>query len=244
MDIDIAKDEFMKYASNYLAYGKMITLKINHTVRVVDLCKYLSEKLNLNEEEKEVAMIIGLLHDLARFEQWKKYQTFKDLDSIDHADLAVEILKKNNFLRKFIKNDKYDEIILNSIKYHNKYKIPSNLDEKESIFVKLIRDADKLDILYLYIDKEIDLELDENELSERVYNTLLNEKTINRKDIRSKIDRLSVSLGFVFDIYYQDSLKLIKDNNYYDTIIEYYKNKTNNKKFKEQLDDIKEVINN
>ena len=38
-----------------------------------------------------------------RFEQYKKYETFKDLESIDHGDLGAEILE--NDIRKYIETD-------------------------------------------------------------------------------------------------------------------------------------------
>ena len=239
-----AIQEFKNYTDNYLEYGKMITLKINHTLRVVELCEKIAKSLDMSDEEIFIAKIIGLLHDIGRFEQWKEYKTFKDIDSIDHANLGVEILKKDNYLRKYIKDDKYDQIILDSIMYHNKYIFPNNLDEKTSIFAKLIRDADKIDILYLYIDKEIDLELDEKKFTKPVYESLINKKDIDRKQIKTKTDRFSVALGFIFDINYKYSFKYLKDNKYLDTIIDFYENKLNSEEFNKQLEEIRKVINN
>ena len=122
-----AIQEFKNYTDKYLEYGKMINLKINHTLRVVNLCEEIAKSLNMNDDEIFIAKMIGLLHDIGRFEQWKEYQTFKDFESIDHADLGVEILRKDNYLRKYIKEEKYDNLILNSIKYHNKFTIPDSL---------------------------------------------------------------------------------------------------------------------
>lgn len=242
--MDKAIAEFKNYTSNYLAYGEMIQLKINHTLRVVEYCERIAKSLNLKEEEIEIAKIIGLLHDIGRFEQWKVYNTFRDLDSIDHADLGVEILEKDNYLRKYIEDDKYDEIILNSIKYHNKYEISKELDEKNKLFAKLIRDADKIDILYLRVIGELEVELDDNPLNDSIYNTLINKKSINRKDLKTKTDRLGVSLGFVFDINYKESFKILREVKYFDKIIDIYKEKTNNNKLKEQLEEIRKIINN
>ena len=241
--IDKAIEEFKKYTSNYLDYGKMITLKINHTFRVVDLCEKLAISLNLSEEEINIAKIIGLLHDIGRFEQWKDYETFADRKSIDHADLGISILQKDNYIRKFIEDDSYDDIIINSIKYHNKCTIPEDLDEKTSLFVKLIRDADKIDILYLYVDREVDLDLDDTPFIDTIYNNLINKKIIDRNYIKTKTDRLSISLGFVFDINYEYSFKYLNDIKYYDNIIDFYKGKTNNKDLNEQLENIRKVIN-
>lgn len=236
--------EFLKYTSNYIKYGERIELKIKHTFRVMRLCEEIAYKLDLNEEEVRVAKIIGLLHDIGRFEQWKKYQTYRDLDSVDHADLGVKILKKNNYLRKYIEDEKYDDIILKSIKYHNKYKLPKNLSNKELLFVNLIRDADKIDILRLYTIKGIELELDNNAFSDEVFNSLLKGKEISRKAITNKTDRLSISLGFIYGINYRCSLEYLRDKKYFDTIVDMYKKKSKNKELGKQLDEILKVINN
>ena len=242
--MDKAITEFKRYTNNYLDYGKMIDLKINHTLRVVDLSEKLAKDLNLSEKEIYISKIIGLLHDIGRFDQWKDYGTFKDMASIDHADLGVKILKKDNYIRKYIEDDSYDKIIFKGVKYHNKYLLPKNLTKKEELFCKMIRDVDKIDILYLYTTKEINLELDDKAFSKNVYNSLLNRKDIYRKDLKSKTDRLSISLGFIFDMNFTSSIKLVKDKKYFDTIIDMYKKKTKNKELQEQLEEIRKVINN
>ena len=236
--------EFLKYTNEYLKYKGRIELKIKHSFRVMRLCENLALNLGLSEEEVEIAKLIGLLHDIGRFEQWRRFETYSDKDSLDHADLGVRILKKNNYLRKFIETDKYDDIILKSIKCHNKYRLPKNLSEKELLFVRLIRDADKIDILRLYTLKGIDLELDNNAFSDEVYESLLNKKEISRKEITTKTDRLSVSLGFVFDINYEYSFNYLKEKGYFDTVVDMYKNKTKNNDLKNQLEEMRKVINN
>ena len=238
-----AIEEFTKYTNNYLKYGDMIKLKINHTLRVVDLCERIAKSLNLTEEEIYISKIIGLLHDIGRFEQWKQYNTFVDAKSVDHADFGVSILKENNYLRKYIETDKYDDIILKSIEYHNKFSIPDDLDKKTELFVKLIRDADKLDILYLYITEEITIKLDGKCFEEDIYKNVLNRKLVKIRNFTSKTNILSVPLGFVFDINYKESFKYLYDKKYFDTIIDMYINKSTNDELKEQLEEIRKVIN-
>ena len=174
--IDNAIEEFNNYTSNYLDYGKMIELKINHTHRVVSLCGKIARSINLSKKEVDISKLIGLLHDIGRFEQWKRFNTYSDKKSIDHADLGVEVLRKDDYLRKYIIDTKYDKVILNSIKYHNKYTIPSNLDEKTSVFSKLIRDADKIDILNIYNSKEIEFEVEDKSFNDTIYSNLINRK--------------------------------------------------------------------
>ena len=82
-----AEEEFLKYATPYEKYGEKIELKIKHTMRVKKISKDLAESLNLSKEDVDLAEYCGLLHDIARFEQWKRYGTYDDLKSIDHGNL-------------------------------------------------------------------------------------------------------------------------------------------------------------
>ena len=235
--------EFLNYTSDYLEYGERVKLKVKHTFRVMRLCEALATKLNLTDEEIYISKIIGLLHDIGRFEQWKQYQTYEDGISLDHANFGVKVLNNDNYIRKFIEDDKYDDIILKSVKYHNKYLLPKSLKKNEKLFCNIIRDADKIDILRLYTLKVIELELDK-EFSEDIYQALLNRDFISRKDIKSKTDRFAISLGFIFDTNYKESIEYLKEKKYYDTIIDMYKDKTDNNKLKAQLEEIRKVINN
>lgn len=116
--------------------------------------------LNLSNEEVKLAELIGLLHDICRFEQVKLYGTFYDNKSIDHATKGLEVLFEDKHIRKFVTEDKYDAVIFKAINNHNKFYIEKGLNEKELLHCKIIRDADKMDIFRAFcIDKLEDLVL-------------------------------------------------------------------------------------
>ena len=148
-----AEEEFLKYATPYEKYGEKIELKIKHTMRVKKISKDLAESLNLSKEDVDLAEYCGLLHDIARFEQWKRYGTYDDLKSIDHGNLGYEILKKDHFINRFTK--KNHNTILLAVKYHNKYRVPKTLNERNRLFANITRDADKLDILDIPRSKKL-----------------------------------------------------------------------------------------
>lgn len=232
-------EEFIKYTDSYKKYGEMIDLKINHTFRVKDLCIEIAKYLKLNSEEQQLASLCGLLHDIGRFEQWKRYKSFKDLTTLDHGDLGVEILKNNNFINKF-SSDNHDTI-LKAVKYHNKYRVPNTLSDKNKLFVNIARDADKLDILYLVSKKRISIDDLNSKISKDVYSDLLEGKLIRKESIKTKADLVAIYLGFVFDINYKISYKIIKEKGYIDKIIDNQLEETNNKELKEQLLRLKEI---
>lgn len=241
MDNEISK--FYKYANKYKKYGKLIDLKIDHTIRVMNLCGEIAESLDLDKEDIKLAKICGLVHDIARFEQLKRYNTFSDLLSIDHGNLGVEILQENNFIREFNSNSKNDGLILKTVKNHNKYELEKDLNKRETLFCNIVRDADKIDILYLYTTGEITLNLDEGDFSDLVYNELLNKHLISRKEKINKNDSLGISLGFVYDLNFRKSFEILKENDYLNKEIDIYIKKSNNKSFKEHLENIRNVIN-
>ena len=238
-----AKSEFLKYTNNYLKLSNMCILKVNHTLRVVELCERIAKGINLSIEDIELAKLCGLLHDIGRFEQWKEYETFVDSKSVDHGDLGEKILKQNNLIRKFNQDSALDDLILKVVKNHNKYKIEEGLTEREKLFCNIIRDADKIDILYLYVIEETILDVGDDYISEKIYNQIKNNNMIVLADRKTKADKLATSLGFVFDINYTESFKILKETNYLNKEIDIYQNKQINKKLKVQLEEIRKIIN-
>ena len=66
-------EEFNKYTSNYDMKIAEIKRKYNHSIRVMNLAKKYAKILGFKENDIELATVIGLLHDIGRFEQFKKY---------------------------------------------------------------------------------------------------------------------------------------------------------------------------
>src|SRR6056297_2042320 len=96
---------------------EQIDLKYYHSYRELDEIINIAADLDFSEEDMDTAKIIGLFHDIGRFEQYDRYKTYSDARSLDHAELGVEILKKNNLLTKV--DTKRREIIYRAISYHN-----------------------------------------------------------------------------------------------------------------------------
>ena len=43
----------------------------------------------------------GMLHDIGRFEQIRRFGTFNDVQSVDHAEFGADLLFKEGLIRKF-----------------------------------------------------------------------------------------------------------------------------------------------
>ena len=246
MNIENARKQFIKYTNNYDKNIPSLARKIAHSIRVMDISKKIAENIELDKEQIDLATMIGLLHDIGRFEQIKRYRTLKDHISIDHADLGVEILSKNNFIRTFIEEQDYDEIIFKAIKNHNKYKIEEGLTKEELLYAKIIRDADKIDILYegteiFWKTKEEKEQIENSEITEEVIEDFENEKLVDKKKINTPLDSVIGNIAFIFDLNYDYSIKMIRNEKYVDKTIDRFEFK--NKKSKEKMDEIREVAN-
>ena len=147
-----AKERFASYVSDYDMNEPKISLKAVHTYKVAELCEDIAGSLGLGEEECFIAWMCGLLHDIGRFEQVTRYNTFVDADSMDHALLSTQILfgeteGEEGILREFIDMTTYDDILYKAIRYHSSYRVPEELTKQEKMYCDILRDADKIAVL-------------------------------------------------------------------------------------------------
>ena len=217
IDILKAKQVFKEYIKNYNPEDGKIKIKIAHIERVSQIAKRLAEELGLEEEDIKLAELIGLLHDIGRFEQIRVYNTFLDKDSIDHGEYAIKVLYEDGLIKKFLDTDKYDNIIKKSILNHNQAKIEKGLSERENLHSKIIRDADKMDIFYVLTTadkKELYGEIEYEKITNNIYEQFLNDKLINYNDLKTNVDLLVAQFTYVYDFNFNQSLDIIKENKY------------------------------
>ncbi len=125
-------------------YNRAIELKEVHTDRVCRNLLQLAGALNLPCEKQLVAETVGLFHDLGRFRQFAEYGTFKDADSEDHADLGIRELSVHRVLAALEPIER--KSIVKAIHHHNRIAIPEDEPEDDLLLMRMIRDADKIDI--------------------------------------------------------------------------------------------------
>jgi len=207
-------NELKKYITQFDLKVPEINRKYKHSIRVMKISKKLAKKNHLSKEEIYLASMIGLLHDYGRFEQWHKYKTFRDLESIDHGDLGVELLFNDNHIKKFnvIEKD-YDEIY-DAIKYHNKLDYENNLSVHNKLHCKIIRDADKIDIFYQLAYGIIYVLEDNENVSNKIDKNFYQKTKLNRKDLENESDNVLLTLAMLYDLNYIESLEYINNKKY------------------------------
>lgn len=72
IDIKNAKEEFIKYTKRFDLDNENIKGKQGHSIRVMRICNQIAKNLGLSNEQIDIATLIGLLHDIARFEQYTR----------------------------------------------------------------------------------------------------------------------------------------------------------------------------
>jgi putative nucleotidyltransferase with HDIG domain len=220
-----AKDFFERYTAEFIRnkdfdISESMILKKEHCLRVARLCAKIATSLHMEEEEVSLAETIGLLHDIGRFAQFEKHQTFDDLQSEDHAEIGLTLLNEQMFFSSY--PEEMQKNIVGSIRNHNKESISLKDDKQVVLFSKILRDADKLDIWETCIAnlqrngtfrlESISLNLPPiSTVNEMVIRTIKQGKSVKRKELHSINDYKLMIMSLVFDLNFRISFHLLSE---------------------------------
>ena len=177
VDREKAINAFNNYTRAYDISDEKVRLKIEHTYRVAGLCEKIAEAEGKSGSEVDIAWITGMLHDVGRFEQLRRYSTFVDAVSVDHAQLGADILfgdGEDEWKRRegafnsdtgcaptrntkgkivdFLSDSSEDALIETVIRSHSLFSIDPSMSERTRFYCNVLRDADKIDILKVNVD--------------------------------------------------------------------------------------------
>lgn len=127
-----------------------ILLKVEHTRKVCEIMGLLAEGEGLTPDQARIAEATALLHDVGRFPQFRRWRTFRDSDSDNHARLGIEVIRDQGLLADLPAEER--TIIEEAIRFHNLLALPANYTSPSDLYMRLIRDADKLDIWRVFFD--------------------------------------------------------------------------------------------
>lgn len=202
---------------------KNIILKERHTADVCENMKIIAGALSLNENDAMLAETIALFHDTGRFPQYRKYKTFNDSASTNHAALGAKVLAENNVLGGLEKREQ--EIISRAVVLHNVFTIPDGRGEDNALFVKMIRDADKLDIWRVFTEyyktppaqrpSAAGLGLpDIPEYSPLILSNLRRLRMSRLSDLRTLNDFRLLQLSWIYDLNFPVSFRIVLERDY------------------------------
>ncbi len=207
---------------------KNISLKIEHTSRVCGLILQVALEETTDRPLLLLAEATALFHDIGRFPQYARYKTFRDSISVNHGRLGAETLIKENVLEGLPERER--EMILTAVRFHNAFSIPV-IDDPEALFlVKLVRDADKLDIWRIFLEfyengrgglaSAAGLGLpDTPGYSEEMVAAIVEKKTASLSSVKSLNDFILLQLSWIFDLNFNAAVRILLEKGVVDRFI-------------------------
>ena len=223
LDRHRALDAFHAYVAAYDPTNPRIALKVAHTLRVAGLCERIARSIPLDSDDVDLAWLLGLVHDIGRFEQVKRYDTFNDAASVDHAALGAEVLFEVGadgipLIRRFADCEADDELIRTVVKEHSSYRVPAGLDTRAHTLCDVLRDADKIDILQVNCTSPIEdiygiseQTMLESALSPECVEIYYDHRCLPRGTRRFPADVMLGHICFVWELVYDESLRIIRE---------------------------------
>ena len=200
-----------------------------HTARVGQNIVSIGTSLGLSTSDLHVAEAIALFHDIGRFKQYERFQTFSDRDSINHAALGLRELNRSQALA--VVDRQQQRIIRCAIAHHNVFQVPDLRHTPSLLFARLIRDADKLDIWYIFADyfrqrqthqnKTIELNLSEAPTCSTPIIQALRQGTMAKvADLKTLNDFKLLQISWVYDLNFKPTFETVCQRALIDQIAE------------------------
>jgi putative nucleotidyltransferase with HDIG domain len=226
-DLERLKSWFAEYVSGFYngdpEHDRVFRLKQNHTARVAMVIRRIARSLGLGPEDLRVAETAALLHDVGRFRQYAVYRTFRDQTSENHARIGLRLINLNRLLTGFSPAQRAH--IARAVAFHNTAHPPALSDSESRLFLKLLRDADKLDILNIVIGHYIGrahqpgafngLALTHGDrCSPRVLTALRESRFVHLEEVRTLNDVKLLYISWVFDLNFPASFREMRKGRY------------------------------
>ena len=217
---------FNQYVAAYNADDPKIALKIAHTYRVAGLCERIAPAAGV--ANASLAWLCGMLHDIGRFEQVRRYGTFVDAVSVDHASFGADLLFLEGLLERFVPALPAAEyrILETAIRNHSAYRISEGLTAEEQAYCHILRDADKIDIFRVNCDTPMEdiynvttEALRASAVTEAVKDCFRNRTAVLRSLKQTPIDYLVAHLCLVFELFYPVSRTIAREQGYVDRML-------------------------
>jgi hypothetical protein len=211
---------FLQYAARKIRlhppHEAAMALKLTHSIRVSRISAAIGEEMGMAGSGLRLARTIGLLHDLARFDQLIRFGTFVDRVSVDHGALGAELLEAVPLVNALTARDR--AILIHAVRHHNAAAIPQVQDPGFGFYLKLVRDADKLDIFHLLAhiwlrpggeepaSEALQLR-DAPEVSAPIRAAIAANHIAPMAAVKTRADLLLVRLAWVFDLHFDPTVR-------------------------------------
>jgi len=182
----------------------------------------------LDENQKRLAEVVALLHDVGRFPQFAEYRTYSDPKSVNHCELGVAVLREQGVLEAVPAQER--QWVETAVECHGRKSIPPDVTGAALLLTQLIRDADKIDIMRVVLENYrgyrenpdtflLEIELpDEPGYSRDVLEAVLSEELVDARKLRTLNDMKLCQVGWVYDMNFTPALQRVKQLGFLDDI--------------------------
>jgi HD superfamily phosphodiesterase len=195
-------------------------LKRTHIQHVAAYAEQIAEATLPTPVLCHLAVTAAWLHDIGRFEQLLSQQTYTDTTELDHGVFGVQVLESNNWLQNL--PESFRHVINFSVENHNKFSITATTDSVATEVCKIIRDADKLDIIEQTIQEfgtknrkrnnlfSLGLK-DSPAISPEVSKRLEQKKLIAKSELQTVTDFKLMIMQFALDLNFKKSFIILNN---------------------------------
>ncbi|MDR1686366.1 MAG: HD domain-containing protein [Desulfovibrio sp.] len=229
------RSAFLEYARSFFSgdpeKDRYMQLKVDHTFRV---CSH-ADTLAAEEGELHApalgraVSLAALYHDVGRFEQLKRWNTFSDALSCNHGLLGAGIIKKQGFLDE--EDREVRQFVIAAVAVHNRFSLPAALRGDLFPVVAALRDADKVDILRIMAgqlgpgsaaDNTMLLHLEDapGVCSPAILKALREKRMARYMDMRTFDDFRLLLCTWLFELRFAASVRAIRENGCFNGILD------------------------
>lgn len=195
-----------------------------HSEKVVENILLLGQSLDMEDGEMRMAELLGLFHDIARFSEFSQSPYFGEIARTEHhAERGAELIAQLPPFKEL--EAAKQEILQKVILYHNKRELPKRENEFVIYYLKLLRDADKLDALRMtsefltYRDIRVSpadrLNLSKRPtINEQICKAIMNDLMPQKEDIVTFNDYVLLQLAWVFELTYRKTYQILNQKQY------------------------------
>lgn len=221
---------FDQYVAGFAApdgeLDPMLRLKEQHSLRVTEKVQRIADRLDWLSSLRFQATAAALFHDLGRFPQFRDFRTFQDAVSVNHGESgAAEIEAATDEL---VGMGVDVPSVAAAVRFHNRPALRQGLPQDAERLLRLVRDADKLDILEVVYDgathpdslyTELASWVDmTGQVSANVVDSARRRAPICYADLSSLADIVVMELYWVYDLNYGPSFALLRESGVFERL--------------------------
>jgi hypothetical protein len=203
-----------------------LKVKIEHTAAVQANMARLAAALNNSTDERVLAELAGLLHDVGRFPQYKQYHTFRDSVSVNHARLGLQEIARHRVLHGMPPAARRE--LAFAIAHHNAFVLPPHPDKRRTLLARMLRDADKVDIWRVFktyycdgrrLNATVDLDLAETPgYTPAALESLRQGRMVRLADVYNRNDFKLLQIAWIYDLNLAPAFALMHDQGHLEAL--------------------------